>query len=119
MIKQYVTSKDIQDYVGCTLFSISFGVFCTTLQFNDRSIRINGNPRYVHDLMDVECDKYNTDSLSGIFSLLNEDVEKAELNADYSAILFFSEGRSIVLVSDKSGYECYVLENASGALPIY
>lgn len=110
-MKQQITQKDVTYFKGKTLFSLTFGIMTTTLQFEEYSIQSNTNVLFVNKNNSVACDIKTPESLKGLFCLLNDKVISADLLSDYTTSLTFSNRDTIKIFSDNSGYESYTIQH--------
>lgn len=119
MLNQYVTENDLKEFENNILFSIAFGAMTIILQFDSRSISINDELMFIDGSDEIRCDRRVPSTLTGLFELINCNVLHASFDENYSATFKFEGNKFIKILSNKTGYESYVINTKSGSMPVY
>lgn len=115
-----MTDSDIKAFEGKTLFSITVGVASAILQFGEGgSISVYCGFEYTDGRFWLNCRGGWPNSAMNLFDFLNDIVTKSTLDQDYKTVLEFKSGKSLGIISDKTGFEAYVVNSISGDIPVY
>lgn len=120
MANPFITNSDVEEFAGHTLFSITVSVSAVILQFDgDLSIAIHHGFKVKDGREHWIFENGLPDSAAYIFRFLSKEVSLGRLDDRFGMTLGFPGEKSIQILAGETGYESYVINNRSGAIPVY